>query len=234
MCYVESESLEQRGVVMTEYRHLLRAAVSALALAGLLASGQTLAAKGKDKNEKTAEKTMDKGKVKEPAGNANVVARVGDAEITLEQVDEKARASSMDVYQTLYVARRSALDELIADTLLDNEARTSGVTKDQLVAGEITQKTAEVTDTEIDAFYTENQARMGGRTLDQMKDQIRDFLHARNADQARQQYINRLKEKAAVRVSLEPPRVTVTVADNDPAKGPAAAPVEIVTFSEFQ
>jgi protein-disulfide isomerase len=33
---------------------------------------------------------------------------------------------------------------------------------------------------------------------------------------------------------LEPPRVEVTLAANDPSRGPAAAPVTIVEYSDYQ
>ena len=44
----------------------------------------------------------------------------------------------------------------------------------------------------------------------------------------------RMKSKNNVTTTLDPPRVPVTVAANDPVKGPAGAPVQIVEFSDFQ
>ena len=46
-------------------------------------------------------------------------------------------------------------------------------------------------------------------------------------------FINTLKDKTAVTVSLEPPRQTIAT-DGRPAKGPSGAPIEIVEFSDFQ
>ena len=43
-----------------------------------------------------------------------------------------------------------------------------------------------------------------------------------------------IKTKHDVRINLDPPRVPVTVAANDPVKGPAGAPVQILEFSDFQ
>jgi protein-disulfide isomerase len=51
--------------------------------------------------------------------------------------------------------------------------------------------------------------------------------------QRRAEYAASLRTKANVRILIDPPRTDV-VADDDPAKGPADAPVTIVTFSDFQ
>ena len=47
--------------------------------------------------------------------------------------------------------------------------------------------------------------------------------------------MDELRTKAGdLRVMLEPPRVEVTLADSDPSRGPATAPVTIVEYSDYQ
>ena len=43
-----------------------------------------------------------------------------------------------------------------------------------------------------------------------------------------------IKAKHEVKIHLDPPRVSVTIAANDPTKGPAGAPIQILEYSDFQ
>jgi protein-disulfide isomerase len=169
----------------------------------------------------------------------DVVATIGATSITLGQVDEKALEQpvsafgSMKLSQALYEARRSAVDELIGTALLDQEAKTRGVDRTVLFQQEITSKAPEVGEPEIAAFYQANQSRVQGASLDQVRQPIRAYLVQERMQAAKQQFIERLKSKTPVRVMLEPPRQNVS-AGNGPAKGPEAAPIQIVEFSDFQ
>ena len=171
---------------------------------------------------------------KKNEGGPAVAATVGDQSITVEQVDAKALTSNIKAYQDLYDARKAALDELIADALLERAASSRGISKDDLVAQEITQKFRPVTDADVQTFYSQNQGRMGGRPLDQVTGQVRQFLTQQNETQVRQAFLNQLKQKAAVRITLDPPRTPVVIAPNDPYAGPAVAKVTIVEYSDFQ
>ncbi len=171
---------------------------------------------------------------KESEGGPAVAATVGDQSITVEQVDAKAMTSNIKAYQDLYDARKAALDELVADALLERAASSRGISKDDLVAQEITQKFRPVTDADVQTFYSQNQGRMGGRPLDQVTGQVRQFLTQQNETQVRQAFLNQLKQKAAVRITLDPPRTPVVIAPNDPYAGPAVAKVTIVEYSDFQ
>ena len=51
--------------------------------------------------------------------------------------------------------------------------------------------------------------------------------------QRRAEYAQTLRAKSNVRILLDPPRTQVS-ADDDPAQGPANAPVTIIEFSDFQ
>jgi hypothetical protein len=159
---------------------------------------------------------------------------VGDRKFTLEEVDRAAMQANMQAYQQLYDARRQALEGLIETELLARAAAAKGVSVDELVAAEVTAATAPVTDDDVSAFYNQNQPRMGGRTLEQVAPQIRDYLQAMHGNQARQNYLDGLRAATAVDVTLEPPRVEMKVAANDPAKGPATAAVTVIEYSDFQ
>ncbi len=168
-------------------------------------------------------------------GTGGVAARVGDRTITLDEVDERAKKTNADAYQKLYEARREALDQIINNLLVEREAQARGVAQAELLRAEIEAKTPPVADADVKAFYDQNQSRMQGQTLEAMAPRIREFLTAQQAESARSSFLAALKQKAGVKIALEPPRVDVQVAENDPAKGgPAGAPILLVEFSEFQ
>ena len=171
----------------------------------------------------------------ESASDPNVVARVGDREITLVEVDERALKANMAVFQQLYDARRQAVEELLADALLEQEAGRLGISREELETQEIRSKIPEVTAKEVEDFFNQNRGRIPpGQTLEQLSGQIREYLTARNQVTARESYLSGLREKAAVDVSLEPPRVPIAVADGERVKGSEGAPVTIVEYSDFQ
>ncbi len=93
-----------------------------------------------------------------------------------------------------------------------------------------------MSDAEIQRFYEENKDRAQGRTAEQLRGPITEYLQSQRQQQARAQLIDELKKNkgGTVRVMLEPPRKPVEVLADDPAMGPAGAPVIMVEFSDYQ
>jgi protein-disulfide isomerase/predicted small secreted protein len=176
----------------------------------------------------------DTDKAKASASGATVAAKVGDRTITLQELDEKAASNLMKVRQQEYEVRQQALDALVNEELFDREAKAKGVTRDKLIETEISSKVPEPSQAEVDAYYEQNKARMGGQTKEQIGPQIAAMLKSQKMAGVQQEYLKGLRDKYGVKVMLEPPRVQVSV-DNDPSRGgPVSAPVTIVEFSDFQ
>ncbi len=167
-------------------------------------------------------------------GVESVVARVGDREITMAELDQKVLATNVKVFQDLYDARSAALGELVAEVLLAREAEKRSITVDELIEQEITSDVTPVTEEDIEAFYEQNRIRLRGQPLDQVEPQIREFMESRNEGIVRQSYIDGLRDEASVHVALSPPRVPVTVASNERIRGSGDAEVTIIEYSDFQ
>ncbi len=173
------------------------------------------------------------------AGAGDVAARIGDRSITVRELDEKWRATDAaqhaEALQALYDGRRTALENMIADMLLAEEAKKKGMSPDAYVESEIGKRIKPVTDAEVVTFYQSNINQMQGRSLEQMTPAINRYLADQQRETARQALIAELKKAGpAIRVSLDAPRMTVALAATDPALGPASAPVTLVEFSDFQ
>ena len=168
------------------------------------------------------------------------VATVDGIAITLSEVDDKAldqpasNFGGAKLSQALYEARRSALDELVANRLMDAAAKAQGVDRAALIEKEITARIAPVTDAEVASWFQANQGRLQGAPLDQVRQPIKNFLTQERMQAIRSQYVDSLKAKSAVRLMLDPPRQKVAMVSTSPSRGPAGAPVEVVDFSDFQ
>ena len=173
-------------------------------------------------------------KVDTRKSKAGVAAYVGGKAITMQDVDAKALRKDIKLAQSLYEARREALDRIILERLLGREATARATTIDKLILARIAEKTKPVRDEDVEAFYNANRDRLRNRTLEQVSGQIRTHLTTTRADEARESLLKQLKKTTDLRIILEPPRVDVVIAADDPVRGPAKAKVTIVEYSDFQ
>jgi hypothetical protein len=175
-----------------------------------------------------------------PSNPDEVVAEVGGRKVTLKELDAKWEefdaAERARVTQLLYQNRRNMLEQLVGDILIEDAAKKANQPVEAFVAQDAARRQKPVTDAEVAQFYEQNKDRAGGRTLDDLRPQIKDFLDAQRKLQARAQLVEELKSASGggVKVLLDPPRHTVAVLDHDPIRGEATAPVTLVEFSDYQ
>jgi hypothetical protein len=178
-----------------------------------------------------------------PAPQANpdeVVAEVGGRKVTLKELDAKWEefdaAERARVTQLLYQNRRNMLEQLVGDILIENAAKAANQSVDDYLAQDAAKRQKPVTEAEVAQFYEQNKERAQGRTLDDLRVQIKDFLESQRQLQARAQLVEELKSArgADVKVMLDPPRHTVAVLEHDPIRGESTAPVTVVEFSDYQ
>jgi protein-disulfide isomerase len=168
------------------------------------------------------------------AGGGEVVAIIGDQKITQAEVDRKAANTLTKIRQQEYDARRAALEQMLQEELYKKEAAAKNVSVEELLKTEVDSKVAQPTQEEVAKFYEENKPRMGGRPLEQVSQDIQNFLFSQKSQGRRRDYFNEVMAKNNGVILLDPPRVIVPLRDDDRAKGPKDAPVVIVEFSDFQ
>jgi len=138
--------------------------------------------------------------------------------------------------ERLNETRKNGLDGLITKRLLDARAKKDGITSDELVKREVTNKIPDPSDKDVQSVY--DRAKASGRPLppiEQVKGDIVKYLKSQKQEEAMHAFVARLKADAKVETMLPayetPP---VEVAAVGPSKGPADARVTIVEFSDFQ
>jgi hypothetical protein len=99
-------------------------------------------------------------------------ATVGGAVITMDEVDRAASSQLMKIRQQEYQARVDTLESLIQQKLVTDEAAARKVTDADLIKTEIIDKTQAPTADEVSQYYEKMKARMGGKTLDEVKGDI--------------------------------------------------------------
>jgi len=175
-----------------------------------------------------------------PTNPDQVVAEVGGKPITLKDVDAKWEAfdaaERARIVQAMYQNRRNMIELLVGDQLIANAAKAAGQSVDAFLAADGAKRLPAITDADIAQFYDQNKDRAQGRSLDQLRPEIKPYLEERRRQQARAMLVEELKSKAGanVKVMLDPPRYTVPTAKEDPVRGNPAAPVTIVEFSDYQ
>ncbi len=165
-----------------------------------------------------------------------VLATVGGAPITMTDVRTRAADDldrlDLNYRRARYQIIRGAVDSILRERVLVAEAQKQGKTLDDLVAAEAASSPAP-TEIEIAAWYADNQNRLNGRTLDQVRPQIADLLRRQRQGDALQRLQKRLYEQRNVVINLPPFRVDIDL-KGTPIRGSANAPVTLVEFSDFQ
>ncbi len=173
------------------------------------------------------------GRVNAP-GKPTIAGYVGELAISLDEVDQAAGHRLLELRQLEYEARKRAFNRLVDRKLLEKEAAARGLSVSNLLEAEIEDKVGAPTDEEVETFYEENKADFGGRAKEDVAGYIKERLRRRRLAEHRAEFYRGLRRKAGVRFTLAPPRATVPIPPDAPARGPRTAPVTMVEFADFQ
>jgi protein-disulfide isomerase len=156
---------------------------------------------------------------------STVVATYSGKQVTLGQLDK-------EIAKDLYELRRQSLESMIIKNLVAEEAKAAGKTEDVFLR-EMAEKNAQKPDeAEVKKVYDEAKEQLGGMPYEQAKPMIEARLGQKKQQEVVLKYVDELKQKANVKITLQEPRTQV--AATGPSKGPEAAKVTIVEFSDFQ
>jgi len=165
-----------------------------------------------------------------------VLATIDGEAVTVADIDEIA-GDQLALMEFQFLSERqrlieAAVQEMVRSRLLDGEAEARGITREELIVAE-TQDKVSVTQEDITAFYQQNQARLGSRSLEELYGQIQVYLQEVQRNQSLTELTDELAADKEVVYLVEPFRADIDV-EGSPALGPAEAPVTIVVFSDFE
>ena len=96
-----------------------------------------------------------------------VAARVGDAVITVQEVDAEVLSGNMKLAQKMYDARLKALEQLIMERALSSEAASKNISVEKLISQKLAANSRPITDDQVQNYFNKNKGRMRGKTLEQ-------------------------------------------------------------------
>jgi protein-disulfide isomerase len=150
----------------------------------------------------------------------------------LERLERKREQFLVTLERDKKTAMEEALDDLVNDKILETEAKKRNITVDQLVRSEVQDKVAQPNEDTIRKFYDDNRAMIKGSFIETALE-IRNYLVQQGQQKAFTTFIANLRKSYGYKSMLEPARSKVEV-QGHPSKGPSAAPVTIVEFSDFE
>jgi predicted DsbA family dithiol-disulfide isomerase len=154
------------------------------------------------------------------------------AESDLKSIETRRLQNQASLEHDKQEILQKALDELIANKLIEAEAAKQKVSRDQLVQAEIESNVETPSAEEVNAFYEANKDRIPV-PKEQALPQVKEYMIERSRNRYRDVLVTRLKKDFGYKSYLEPMRAQVAT-EGFPSMGPANAPVTIVEFSDFE
>src|SRR5688500_19124073 len=155
--------------------------------------------------EKRAAKPADPG----------AVAMVGEQPITTAEFETLAGSKLFAVRTQEYNQKRALLEEVIDRRLLEKEGKARGISAEELLRVEVESKVPAVTEAEQKEFYDKNKPRFGNTPEAEAMKQIEAGLRQQRGRERQAAFTKELRDKAGVRILLDPPRVAVSTGSDD-------------------
>jgi protein-disulfide isomerase len=169
----------------------------------------------------------------QPEAPKAAVAVVAGEQITSEQLEELSATQLARLRAEEYAIQRRSLEERIDQKVMEKEAAKRRIDVAELRRIEIDEKVRPVTLEEaqavVEAASEQPQAGGPGPTVDQVRNRLRAQRQRKREDE----YLKQLRQQMGVQVFLKAPRVTIDAGVGQ-ARGPQAAPVSGVAWSDFQ
>ena len=154
--------------------------------------------------------------------------------ITQKEIDEAVGSQLYALQEKVYNLRKKALENLVIQILLSDEAKRRGVTEAEL-RQQLIPPRVEVKQSDIDNTYANNIGILENMSEDEAKQRIRLDLETRFKLEVYKSAISEIVSKGKIETFLTepiPPPSRITA--KGPSMGPVNAPVTIVEFSDFQ
>jgi protein-disulfide isomerase len=169
-----------------------------------------------------------------PAGTGDpVVARIGDEVITESELEDMLGPSLLNLRQQMYQAKLSQLQSEIFERLVTEKATAEGMTRGEYLKKHINDKAVVPDEGEIVKLMTQYRSQLAEDDL-QAREQVAQVLKQRQQAGLQEELRKTLFADAGVKILLEPPRVTVAIAQGTPSRGPQDAPIVLVEYTDYQ
>ncbi len=159
-----------------------------------------------------------------------VVAKVSGVDLTLSDLQSEESGKLLQAEYQYYLSERKALEELIDNRLLSDEARKRGITVDQLMEKEVYKGVKDPTEDQLEVYYEGLDTQESYQAVrEDVLQHIRDLRRSK----ARKTYVEQLRKDAQINIALMPPSAKVNTSTAY-SNGKGNAPVVLVEFADYQ
>jgi len=166
-----------------------------------------------------------------------IVAVVKGQPITATELEMPLASDLHQLEMQIYAKKKDRLDRIITERLLEEESQRRGLSIQQLVSEAVPPQQVSVTEEEVEQYRQANQDKWPAwrGSEEELKARIRAHLKNEKYKQEVVDFSKSLAGPGDIIVYLEEPQMPLVQVDteNDPALGPADAPVTIIEFSDY-
>lgn len=174
--------------------------------------------------------------VTKDAPKPGIVAKIGDAEITEDELIGDARSDLYELKKREYDLKMDRLNKLMEEKLIGAKAKEAKMTTEAFLTEKVVGKLT-VSDSEFKAFVKEKKIPEDQlKEHPEYKQRITGYLENQKRQEKVQKYLADLTKKTPVEVYFKKPtmeRVQIELGDS-PILGKKDAKIQIVEFSDFQ
>jgi protein-disulfide isomerase len=159
-----------------------------------------------------------------------VIAVVGGSNITRGDLERAEGGKLLQARYQSYLAEQKALEQMIDNRVLEMEAAAQKLTVADLIAREVASKIQNPTDEQLRLYYDDLNIK---EPFEQVRDKMLEHVRQSRTNKQRAAYVEQLRTKYTILITLAPPRVDVAVGDA-PRLGPADAALKVVEFADYE
>lgn len=159
-----------------------------------------------------------------------VIAKVGSSYLTLGDLQKKEEGKLLQAEYQYYLSERKALEELIDNQLLQDEAQKKNLSLNQLLDTEVYKDIKDPTEDQLHVYYEGLDTQ---EPYDAVRADVLQHIRELRRSKARAAYVDNLRKQARINVMLMPPTADIDTAKAY-AKGSSKAPVTLVEFADYE
>jgi len=159
-----------------------------------------------------------------------VVAKVSGDNLTLADLQQKEGGKLLQAEYQYYLNERKALEELIDNQLLEDQARSKNMTLDQLLQNEVYKNVKDPTEDQLQVYYEGLDTQ---EPYAAVREDVLQHIRELRRSKAKLAYVNDLRKQAKINITLLPPSADVDIS-KAPTNGSLHAPVVLVEFADYE
>lgn len=159
-----------------------------------------------------------------------VVAKVSGDNLTIADLQQKEGGKLLQAEYQYYLNERKALEELIDNQLLQDQASRENMTLEQLFQDEVYKNVKDPTEDQLEVYYEGLDTQ---EPYQAVREDVLQHIRELRRTKARAAYVENLRKEAKINIMLQPPSADVDIA-RAYTRGSQNAPVVLVEFADYE